>query len=214
MGAAPNTYEKAVRRFLALMDAPLETPYTTPRSMAVAQGLPPGSGAGGVNILESHALLRRDNDGAYLRGERAYRIGLSALGAGTWAGAVAPILFRLRHGTDQTAFLGVLGTCEIAVGPHAVGRGSLAVRPERSEYRCTPREAGPDRSSPIRLDVSDGGFGVAALGLDGAPECASGPVVGLMVATGFGVPIDRAWEFLLEEARSRFLSAVADQSAD
>ena len=214
MGAAPNTYDKAVRRFLALMDAPLDAPCTTPRSMAVAQGLPPGSGAGGVGILESHALLRRDNDGAYLRGERAYRIGLSVLGAGTHGGAAAPILSRLRRATDQTAFLGVLGADEIAIGPHAIGRGAFAVRPGQATYRCTPRETGPNRSPVLWLDVSDGGFGVVAVALDGAPEHSSRPVVGLMVATGLGAPIDRGWEALLEEARSRFLDALTDRSAD
>ena len=214
MGAAPNTYDKAVRRFLALMDAPLDAPCTTPRSMAVAQGLPPGSGAGGVGILESHALLRRDNDGAYLRGERAYRIGLSALGAGVHGGAAAPILFRLRRGTDQTAFLGVLGAGEVAIGPHAIGRGALAVGPRQATYRCMPREMGPNRSSALWLDVSDGGFGVVALALDDTPECSPRPVVGLMVAAGFGAPIDRGWELVLEEARNRFLDAVAARSAD
>ncbi|MYF07710.1 MAG: hypothetical protein F4233_07465 [Rhodospirillaceae bacterium] len=209
-----NTYEKAVSRFLVLMDAPIGTPYTTPRSMAVAQALPPGSGARSVNILESRALLQRDIEGTYLRGERAYRIGLSALGAGIYGGAVAPILFRLRRATDQTAFLGMLATGELTVGPHAIGRGALAVGPKQAGYRCRPRKTRPNRGSMLWLDISDAKFGVVALPLDGIPESPSGPVVGLMVATGFSKPVNRGWEIPLEEARNRFLDAVADRSAD
>ena len=139
-----ETYDRAVRRFLDLAAAPLRATHYSPRALAMSCGLPANSGYRATYAMESVRLLRRDSAGAYLRGDLAGRIGLSALGIGELAVVALPVLEQLRRDTGLTALLGRQQEGGILVGPFAFGRGARFVVPHVQRLEVLRREPGPD----------------------------------------------------------------------
>ena len=145
-----ETYDRAVRRFLDLGEAPLRATFQSPRALARSCGLPPNTGYRATYAMESARLFRRDSSGAYLRGDLAARIGLSALGIGELAVAALPVLEQLRRDTSQTALLGRHDGATILVGPFAFGRGSQFVVPYGQRLEVLGHETGP---SPFTMTL-------------------------------------------------------------
>ena len=139
-----ETYDRAVRRFLDLETAPLRATYYSPRALAMSCGLPANSGYRATYAMESARLFRRDSAGAYLRGDLAGRIGLSALGIGELAVVALPVLEQLRRDTGLTALLCRQHDGAILSGPFAFGRGARFVVPHDQRLEILRREPGPD----------------------------------------------------------------------
>lgn len=214
MTDASNTYLTAVRRFLDLAEAPLSETCATPRMLATASGLAPSSGYRAIASLESAGLVKRDIAGAYTRGERAYRIGLSAYGLGRLGPIAAPILDRLRRSTDRTAFLGVRIGDDLAMGPFSFGRGAAIQIPIERRYRAHLRRIGVADVEQFTLEGSSQSLCALVVGLPACSGSAVSPVVGLLEASRFDGKMRPDHHQALSDARVRFVGAQNGSGPD
>ena len=123
-----SAYHRAVDMFEALLNAPKNDIHETPASLIQAAGLPTTTGYRHVATLEAEGLLRRDENGAYLSGPSAIRLGLRAYGLGRLSPLVQPILLQLKQVSQHTSFLAVIQDMDLSMGPHSLGRETRGTR--------------------------------------------------------------------------------------
>lgn len=210
-----DPYARAVRRFIDLLEAPLQAEHVTPRALARACGVAPNSGYRSLYAMEAAGVLRRDQAGAYRRGPEAVRIGLSALGVGAIALAAEPVLDQLRREAGLTAFAGRLSETALHIGPFAFGRGADFVTP-RSAILALDGASAPPPSEPrpaaSLLMARDGAelrlASCAPLSLQAA-EAGGSAVVGLL---SLPHPLQPIADQALAAARERFEAALASEA--
>lgn len=135
-----NAYTRALAQFEALTMVPSLQIVRKPSGLARAANLSSTTGYRMAVQAEALGVLQRQSSGIYCRGPLLLRAGLSALGFGHLALAAAPILVDLRHSANLTAFLYVLSSDTLLIGPHSMGRSTEFVRPNQS-YKIISSDA-------------------------------------------------------------------------
>ena len=126
-----NSYEKMLHQFEGLLSESCSYPHESAHGLSKANAMAATTGYRHIATAESYGFLKRNRDGVYGVGDRAFHVGLTALGAGRLAPFLSAVLIHLRKNTRRTAFVGIGQGDLVRMGPFSMGRAVECKRPAK-----------------------------------------------------------------------------------
>ena len=151
--AKQNSYSKAVDQFIRLSKSVSTTTTAKPRQLALNSQIVPSSGYRFLKALEQANFIQRDAMGLFIIGQEARRISMNAWGIGRYAEICVPILHTLRQTSQRTAFIGLVNSNKLWIGPFSLGRGAKFAIP--SPYVVFGLLSTLPEEQPLRVHLSD-----------------------------------------------------------